>query len=441
MIGLILCLLSFVVCYQFARRSLALGMIALLVIGYFYGIVRANLLTPYSHFTFDAGLIGLYSARLWDRSKTIDSTLRLWVTLLIAWPMLVSLLPFQPIMVSIVGLRGNIFFLPLLLLASRLEHRDIVRIAAAMSVLNLVALGFAGAEYFTSVPQFYPYSSVTAIIYGSADVAGGFFRIPAIFSSAAAFGSAMVMTLPFLIGAWIRGETARGQLLCAVGIGAALLGILMSATRMNFILGCGAVFTTFAASRMKMGIRVLFVLLIAGIGYMAMTNARFGRFKSLDTDTVTERIAGSVNRGFWEILMEYPMGNGLGGGGTSIPYFLQGQVRNPIGLESEYARILCEQGVFGLLLWIAFIAWILSRAPKAFLKTPWQAGRRLAMCLCIVHFGTGLLGTGLLTSIPATMSFLLNLGWVLTPEKQVVTARNESPSHRAIWPERYGAAY
>src|SRR6202008_181902 len=106
--------------------------------------------------------------------------------------------------------------------------------------------------------------------------------------------------------------------------------------------------------------RVLFLVLVGAMVLAALSNVRFQRFKSLgDTEGVSERIAGSVNRGFWEILREYPMGNGMGGGGTSIPDFLEGEVRNPIGMENEYARILAEQGVVGLLLWFVFVVWFL----------------------------------------------------------------------------------
>ena len=89
---------------------------------------------------------------------------------------------------------------------------------------------------------------------------------------------------------------------------------------------------------------------------------RFQRFMTLsDTEAVGERIAGSVNRGFWDLVVEYPMGNGMGGGGTSMPYFLQGHVRNPVGMESEFSRILLEQGIIGLVIFITFALWAATR--------------------------------------------------------------------------------
>ena len=60
----------------------------------------------------------------------------------------------------------------------------------------------------------------------------------------------------------------------------------------------------------------------------------------------------------------YPLGNGLGGGGTSVPYFLQDRIRNVVVMENEYARILLELGIPGLCMWGVFIGWIFTRAQR-----------------------------------------------------------------------------
>jgi hypothetical protein len=282
--------------------------------------------------------------------------------------------------------------------------------------LNLAALGFGLAEYFIGLPRFYPPSPLTQIIYASGDIAGGFFRIPAVFANAASYGGTMVASLPYLTGLWAGTQTRKVRLLAALGTGAALIGILMSASRTNFILGSVIVMATLLTTRMKKGGRVIFVLLLAGVGWTALSNERFQRFKSLgDTDLVADRIAGSVNRGFFEILGEYPLGNGLGGGGTSIPYFLQGQVRNPIGMENEYTRILAEQGIIGLALWLGFITWFISRARIAFKKEASENTKRMTWCLGLIFLGTAWIGTGLFTSIPGTAILFLGIGWTATP--------------------------
>jgi hypothetical protein len=420
MIAIAICALAFLACYVAGRRSLGVGLITLFVFGYFYGIVRANLLTTFSHFIFDAGLIGLYFSQSW-RSPNASERKRLtlirgWMVVLILWPILISFLPFQPLLVSLVGLRGSIFFIPLLLLGSRLKTKDLLLLAYGLAVLNLIAMGFGTAEYVLGVARFYPISPVTAIIYNSNDVAGGFLRIPGIFANAHSYGGAMACTIPYLMGAWSQPQRKGLRLLAALGVGAAFMGILLSATRTHFVIGVAILCVMLFTMRLSASTWVALILLLGIAGGLAATNARFQRFKSLgDTEAVTERIAGSLNRGFFEILIEYPMGNGMGGGGTSIPYFLQGQVRNPIGLENEYARVLCEQGIIGLLLWVSFVGWFFYRAPVAFAKDRWANGRRGAWCYAAISMVTALSGIGLLTAIPQSALMLLGVGWSTTP--------------------------
>lgn len=420
MIAIGLCVVAFVACYWAGRRSLGQGLVTLLVFGYFYGIVRANLLTTFSHFIFDAGLMGLYLSQEWLKvspdEKKRSGPIRSWTVLLILWPLLLLPMPFQPFLVSVVGLRGNAFFLPLLVLASRLKSKDVFQLSIGMAVLNLAALLFGGAEYIFGVPRFFPYSAVTAIMYASMDVAGGYMRIPATFTSAHAYGGAMVGTIPFLIGLWTTAEKRSLRWLGLVSIPVALIGILLSATRLNFVLGSLMIVFVVLTTQMRAKQKVFFVVIIAAIAVAAMANSRFQRFKSLeDREMVETRIAGSVNRGFWEILAKYPMGNGLGGGGTSMPYFLQGQVRNPIGMENEYARILSEQGVIGLMLWLVFLVWYFARSRIALAKGIWAIPRRLLWFSVLISFGTAWIGTGTLTSIPGTVFLLLAAGWTAVP--------------------------
>jgi hypothetical protein len=101
-----------------------------------------------------------------------------------------------------------------------------------------------------------------------------------------------------------------------------------------------------------------------------------------------------------------------------MPYFLQGEIRRPLGMESEYARILAEQGFIGLALWIGFIAWCVARR-TAFLNNDWLPARRLIWYWCVVSFVTASLGVGVLTSIPGTFFFLLSIGWtVVEPARE-----------------------
>jgi hypothetical protein len=134
-----------------------------------------------------------------------------------------------------------------------------------------------------------------------------------------------------------------------------------------------------------------------------------------DTSYVQERVKGSVNVGFFQQAADYPLGNGLGGGGTSIPYFLRDRLVNSIVIENEYARIMVELGIPGLGIWIAFIFWVLTRAaPRR--SDPWFIGRRLAYVVCLMYLATGILGLGLLTWVPGTAELLFLIGWIAIPK-------------------------
>src|ERR1700722_2163920 len=117
MIALLLCIVGALAAFFVGRRSLAAGCLVVAVFGYAYGILRANMFTPYSHFIFDAALVGLCAAVFLPNAKNKDgkvpgSGLHTWIWLLMGWPFVLVFIPFQPLLVSIVGLRGNIFLLP-----------------------------------------------------------------------------------------------------------------------------------------------------------------------------------------------------------------------------------------------------------------------------------------------------------------------------------------
>jgi hypothetical protein len=116
------------------------------------------------------------------------------------------------------------------------------------------------------------------------------------------------------------------------------------------------------------------------------------------------------------------MGNGLGGGGTSIPYFLAPSVNRPVGAENEYARILLEEGIIGLVIWSAFAIWFMTNR-STFVKDDWFAGRRMAWWLSTFALVSASLGIGLLSSVPNSFLFLLMVGWAgVKPKPEQVSA-------------------
>jgi hypothetical protein len=250
----------------------------------------------------------------------------------------------------------------------------------------------------------------------------------------------MVLSLPLLFGFWVRAQaSARAKLLALLGMLSAFIGVLLSATRLNFVSGSAVVVAMLLGGAIPFKKKVVMIAALIVVGLLASSNERLGRFKSLgDSQGVTKRIGGSVNRSFWEIIDEYPMGNGLGGGGTSIPAFLMDRVRRCVTMENEYGRIALELGLFGLALWVAFLLWFVVSS-AAFVRAPWQAGRRAAWVCCVVYFLIGSIGVGLFTSIPGSMVMFLLIGWVGIKPVVEVTQQDNEPI-RAIAPNLDGQA-
>jgi hypothetical protein len=423
--GLVLCAISFVVCFVATRRAVSAGVVATMSIGYAYGILRGNIQQAASHFIYDAGAIGLYLAVLTRHLSPIAKCklrpLMPWFLCLVGWPILMFFVPAQGLMVQLVGLRGNIFFLPFLLIGAMMDSRDYCRLARAMVVLNAVVLVFAGAEVLLGIEHFYAAANpVNITIFRSNDVIYGgesHYRIPATFVSSAAYASNMVASLPFLIGGLVqenRQSRWRYPIACAIGLGA--LGVFLSGSRSAvaplLILGIfGA--APRGTRNVPPGIWMGLALVVAAI--VAVT-PRMQRFTTLgDTDYVARRIHGSINRNLISLAIEYPMGNGLGGGGTSLPYFLQDRLSDPVVLENEYARILAEQGIPGLLLWLGFIIWLAIR-PLCPRYSSWYKGKLLARLFCLISFAAAPIGLGTLDAIPGTEMLLMLAGWFAAPE-------------------------
>jgi hypothetical protein len=423
MLAIAFCLMAFAACYVAGRRALWAGFLATMVVGYFYGIVRANLESHFSHFIFDFGAVGFYFALLTRRDTPIQRfkmrRVMPWVLALMGWPLLMMLLPLQPPMVQLVGLRGQIFFIPFVLVGAMLDGNEMRKIAAGLAVLSLIEIAFALAEVKFGLTRFYPVNAVDQIIYNSMDVRVGstmVFRIPATFVQAAAFGGNMATSLPLLLGAMIqerRGSSRRKLLLIALG--ASALGVFLSASRsqatMLFVLGIAATFS----GRARNFPWFAWVGLLAVVGLLVAFSPRMQRFVTLEnTSYLKKRVYSSVSSNFVDLAIEYPLGNGLGGGGTSMPYFLQSQLRDPVVMENEYARIMLEQGLPGLAIWLAFIVWTLTR-PLPRETEPWYLGKwlaRVALTYCFMIAPTGM---GLLTSIPGTAMLLVFAGWIATP--------------------------
>src|SRR5947199_423311 len=159
-----------------ARRSLVMGLGAVLAFGYIYGITRANLPDPYSHFLFDAAVLGFYTAQLFRRMALAEEyrikSIKPWMELLVAWPILMFMIPNQDFFVRLLGLRANILLLPFMIVGARLSDKEKYDLAMLLAILNLGVFVIAIAEFFVGVESFFPRNGLTDLVYLSKDVAG-----------------------------------------------------------------------------------------------------------------------------------------------------------------------------------------------------------------------------------------------------------------------------
>jgi hypothetical protein len=417
MMGALLCALSFLGCCFLGRRSLGQGLAAVIAVGYFYGILRAQFLDAFTHLLFDFAVLGLYASQFVlarrDPARRLRSReMKLWMLALIGWPLVLFLLPVNHFLIQLVGLRAAIYFVPFALLGARAVERDLDQLARTIAALNLVAFGFAVAEYVLGVQAFFPINAVTEIIYASGDVGDSQLRIPSTFTSAHAYAGTMVATLPFLIARWQTAGISRAEkTFFAAALVASSLGVFMAAVRLPVVILVIELAVLVLSRRLPLRVFVSLAVLGSVVGYIVADHERLQRFTTLgDSELVTSRVSSSVNASLVDLLVDYPLGGGLGSAaGTSVPYFLQDLVGTQIGLENEYARLAMDLSPVGLVIWVGFIVWSLAR-PQPQLSRDWLLGANIMRAFVLVSWATAFIGTGMLTSIPVTALLLLQMG-------------------------------
>jgi hypothetical protein len=315
--------------------------------------------------------------------------------------------------------------LPFLLLGASLRTQDPPPIVRTVAWLNLAAFVVGAMEFTFGLRAFVPENYTTEIVYRSRDLLDNTaYRIPASFVTAHVYAGTMVTTIPLLLGGLVALDLRRfDRTLLTLALAAALLGVFLSAVRSHVVVL--AVIMALAVFSIRLGSRhwLRWVMVLGLTGVVVANEARLQRFTTLaDTEFVTERVSQSVNANFFDLLADYPLGRGLAGGGTSLPDQISGRVRGldpSVGmlLENEYARMLLELGIPGLLVWGMFIIWVLVRYPTD-RSDPWYLGKRLAWAGVLIQFAMAATGVGLLTAIPQTCLWLLAIGWVTGEKRQ-----------------------
>jgi hypothetical protein len=420
--GIALSVLSFFAVRWFARRGLGHAFGAALAIGCFYGIVRAQLNDSGSYLIFDAALLGLYlSAYKGLRGRVVRHARMLtgWVVALCALPVLLILLsPFlegQPLLVQLLGLRTAMFFVPMILVGGYFSEAEWIEMSSWVAWLALICAVFAVAELVLGVERFFPVNPASALIYAAHDIGeGSGLRIPSTFPSAHAYSGAMVGFVPILLRRLQAGRTSNGRMLLTwTSLGAVGFGALGSGARLPILVLAVMVPVLMLRSTKRPGLLIGLAAITVVLGLTVAKTQQFRRIETLrDPEIVAERLGSSVNVSLLDAITDAPLGYGLGMGfGTSIPYFLADSAKNQIGIESEYARIAIEEGVLGVTLWLGFILWSMSKLPFG----PGTAGDLVGPAMwifCCASWLSGLIGAGVLSSVPTTVLVLSQMGAV-----------------------------
>ncbi len=97
--------------------------------------------------------------------------------------------------------------------------------------------------------------------------------------------------------------------------------------------------------RIRIGRWIVLALVLVGIGWFVSAVPRLQRFETLsDPSTVETRLHGSVNADLIRILTDFPLGNGLGGGGEAClrfpggPHPRAGRDRESIRFDTDRGR-------------------------------------------------------------------------------------------------------
>jgi O-Antigen ligase len=440
--GLLLCLAAAFVVALLAKRSLGHSLGLVLAIGCAYGLVRANVYDGFVHFLFDSAVLGLYIGSWGTLLEDPDGRLariKNWIVTLCVLPFVLILVsPFldsQPLLVQLAGLRPAMFFVPVLLVGTKLQRSELEQLGSWATGAVIATALVAAAEFKWGLEPFLPLNSATELIYHSSDVGEEMLhRIPSTFVSAHSYGGTMVVLLPLLVLGLERGGTRR--VMAILSLLCAGLGVFASAAR-SPVVGLAIVGVGLAMSRRTTrSVRFAVVSVACALALIVPMQARLQRFETLaDTGYVGERVRGSVNMGFFEAAFKHPLGMGLASAvGTSIPYFLEESARPQYGIENEYARLVLEEGIPGAILWVAFVLWILIIDPRRYdqFGGTFELG---AWTCCVMGWIQALIGTGLLASVPATVLLLLYMG-ILARQRADKVSERSMPSWRQALPSR-----
>ena len=241
--GIAFFLVAFAVVLLATFRSLGWGLLAVVAVGYFNGVIRANFLGVFSTFMFDAAVLGLYLGFFFRKSlmgRRVEAGLAgPFVLFLIVWPSLPVLLPHQPLLGPVCRTSGHHLVSSGLVDRHPTHHGRPGGAGPRTGVLNLVALAGGVYIFLYGVEALYPKNAITQIIYASNDVgrlqvSSRPVHVPE--RPCVRRDHAVHPAVPPRPGGWGKGPAGWTGCLAVAGVVAAAGGLLMCGARSPLVM-------------------------------------------------------------------------------------------------------------------------------------------------------------------------------------------------------------
>ena len=326
--------------------------------------------------------------------------------------------PGMSLLGELVAVKQRLFYIPLIWVGYHFlrDERDLRALLRVMAWTAIPACIFGIYLYFTGPSGLTAiganYSAVINSTAGEHNIS--FWRVPGTFNSPGQYGGYLLVNAVLFVGVLFdAGVDSRQRLLTTVSLVIALGALLVSGSRsplLLFMLCC--VLMLMLTGRLKgIGVWVggLYGVLTVGFTFFGEgVHDRVGSIASWEhVSRFQETYFGQL---FWPMLLQAPMGFGLGRATIGARHFTEW--RNVMLVESYFGIIVAETGVIGLaiFLWamlaVVALLWrchaVMRSAPT---RTLWYAvALPVLVTACLMPISTGV------DAAPGNMYFYFFLG-------------------------------
>lgn len=397
-----------------------------LVIGFLHGWLKMRYPHPLMTFAYDIPMtlaLVLVLMKLKRSEKFFpDSRVSRAIQLLLCLSFIYALLPFGvPWLVRLSSFRGWCFA-PLMMLLGYHLIRSVRQVEVFVWIMILLGTGTAVyGVFFQSEAEVRSMmaldSQLSTRLTGSfyANSQGTAFRHFSTYVTAAVFGSVMAICATFAVsrvlvpgGSWVE---RIGLLLCA---GLCSYALVLTGSRTSMLLLVMGMVLSAGFSRGAARILVLPLLLAIPVvvGLSLVGGAAMERFGELLNPNALWGRVYIVVYPMWSMVLEHPLGGGLGRSGHGVPFSFAGMFRDFEfrGTDGDIGRVMSDFGLPGVIVYVVLLysaaadalrwMWRLRESNLSVIAAP--AGSMLLLSLVQVFTGSPFLG------IPAGM-----LVWIM----------------------------